>query len=875
MKILALALLFSAPAMAASLGSYDITVTQDFTRTRSANISGAGGTLQTQDADGNIYRLTLPAGALVNTTRISLTPMGHKADHFPFPSGITAGVQIEPEGLILIQPGKLEVTLVRAPAIAQAVAFCHHEDGVDFHLCPATLRGSTLTYKLAHFSGYGLGSSSLSSAMAYADANPPTDRESTAEQTMGVAMQTAQDQYTTDPTSSDQSDETIRTGVTAALMKWTPPLANAIDTLARSSYNNPVSEDQALDYAGEYMSWVSHAQGLGTYGPEQERMSEGLGVIFSNMVDNVLRQCWAPAHTANLAEIINKAMRYRSLAAGLNLDGVSSGTEAMNDISETIKACMNFTVDFHSGMTTGTPRGNMVSQLDGSFLAFPETPDWITLTGDANLRFTSATSSMPQPSGCQLNFNHSANPAKIESLMFSITDRPVGAHGRTPVRPGHPVPPPSQPQQGEPTLPVLTGVDSLSLDIGSPMEAMVMNCNISGHVVNAPLGSFWLQDFKIAHTDELDHTATGKMVYTLKGWTQLPLEVGAVVATKDYNRTTSAGGATIQEITQLQVTHKPLPNPGHNPPGMGGAPQTPDQIKQKYEQLIRPSYPQAESDDVIAQKTETLMERWYDAALGAGDPLSAYRDEAKAEGLKILSGLMDRALQACSGGKPEMGARLAHWIRWAQGHDFISRQPGYDLPGLKRKVETCVRFSLNFNSELSAGEPSSEKYYKGKITASGVLKSKFDLDSNSVIISGSLPQDYTVSSYPKQPGCAVEFTPRASQTTVLDSVVKLGTVVYGEETIDLKALNFLNGSPSEGAKITCNGASQGVPTTLWDSTWFGLHNADQMIHEGQKRFVFMDWLMTGSPWATKTIDTPAANLIGEHTVLKLEHQPGE
>ena len=853
-------------------GRYDITVKQDFTRVGHAVIGRKGGTLQTQDADGNTFVLTIAPNALSGDTPITLTPVAHAADNFPFPAGITAGVQIEPEGTILWAPSTLKITLVTKPVAGQVTPYCQHEDGVDFHLCAPDLKGNDLIYTLHHFSGFGASSSSTSAAQQYADENPPSDRESAAEQSVGALKQSLQERLANGD--SDALND-LQSGTTRVLMNWTPGLEHSLDDLARASYQSPLSEDQMYDYASEYMAWHQYADFSGQFADDDSHMQDDLAVMFDNTANQSLRDCWGAEHSAPLSDIINKAIHFNSMATALNLLGGATGTdERFEDLAAKLSSCLTFTMDFHSGITTQSPRGKMLSQFDGQFKIFTDQLGWTGLKSDAGFHFTSAGTTMA-PGTCTVDFNHSAFPAKVMDLSLAVDQRPLGAHGRSPVRPGRPVPPPAAPNPGEPTGVFFTGVDHLIYDMGKPLEAITMKCQANGQVVSVPIGSFWSQGFQISHSDEITQ-ASGPTAMTSQNWTPGPMDVRGIFATKDYNRSTAAGPAQIQEVTSFKLTHTPQGQPAHNPPDIGIGPLTPEKLRSKYETLIKPSYASAETDDFVAQKVETAMERWYVAAMGAGDTLEDYRSEARSEVLHILDGMVNRAATSCASGKPEMGARIAHWIHWADARDFISRQPGYQRDDLKHKVESCVRFSLNFKARVSLGVEGDPKSFDGTVTASNVLKSEFDLDNNVVKLSASIGEGYTIAHFPKDPNCDLQATPQPSTLTILESKIKLGTIVYGEESAELVSLRFTHGDPSEGLKAVCNGGSSGAPSLVWTQGWFGLHSADQQIDNGSKFFVFSDWTMgDGGTWATKSFTSPAANLMREETELKLQHQPGE
>jgi CARDB len=126
----------------------------------------AGGTLSTSGADGTLYTLEIPADALLETTKITMTPIDSIAgssDAFEFDGGLGGAVELEPHGLRLYQPATLTIEPASAPPVDHdPVGFAYDEGGEEFHLYPWNVDESTSTihFALTHFSGFGMGNGS-------------------------------------------------------------------------------------------------------------------------------------------------------------------------------------------------------------------------------------------------------------------------------------------------------------------------------------------------------------------------------------------------------------------------------------------------------------------------------------------------------------------------------------------------------------------------------------------------------------------------------------------------------------------------------------------------------------------------------------------
>jgi len=131
-----------------------VTPSADPTHSARAVISAAnGGTITTTGADGTVFTFTLPPNALLSDEEISMTPVSALND---LPSGGTfvAGVEFQPEGLILMLPGTLTIAPKTPPPASELLAYGYQSGGGDFHLEPSA-KGSPLTLGVRHFSGYG------------------------------------------------------------------------------------------------------------------------------------------------------------------------------------------------------------------------------------------------------------------------------------------------------------------------------------------------------------------------------------------------------------------------------------------------------------------------------------------------------------------------------------------------------------------------------------------------------------------------------------------------------------------------------------------------------------------------------------------------
>jgi hypothetical protein len=113
-----------------------------------------GGTVTATGADGSIFELTIPPNALAEDTAVMLIPLS-KVEGLPFSGGLQAGVQLEPDGLVLFQNATLTIQPATAVAASRQIGFGYHGYGAEFHLVP--LFTTALTFSIQALAGYGGG----------------------------------------------------------------------------------------------------------------------------------------------------------------------------------------------------------------------------------------------------------------------------------------------------------------------------------------------------------------------------------------------------------------------------------------------------------------------------------------------------------------------------------------------------------------------------------------------------------------------------------------------------------------------------------------------------------------------------------------------
>ena len=133
----------------------------DETHRVSRAIGPAGGTIATQDAAGAAIELTIPTGALVEETLITLTPVTAVAN-LPFSGGLKGAVHFEPSGLQLARPGTLKMTLPIGVPPSRLLGFTFDDGGSNLEVLRVAIAGGTVALPMTHFSTAGVAAATIS-----------------------------------------------------------------------------------------------------------------------------------------------------------------------------------------------------------------------------------------------------------------------------------------------------------------------------------------------------------------------------------------------------------------------------------------------------------------------------------------------------------------------------------------------------------------------------------------------------------------------------------------------------------------------------------------------------------------------------------------
>lgn len=145
----------------------------DASRIATADIGRAGGAVTATGVDGTRFTLTLPAGALLDPTAVSLTPLT-SAGKLPMGARGLRAVEIGPAGRDLLKPATLAIAPPTLPGKAVLTAFGFDAGGKQFHLTPVSRSGTEATVRVFELQGIGIGSAAAGARYLFSRSRVPT-----------------------------------------------------------------------------------------------------------------------------------------------------------------------------------------------------------------------------------------------------------------------------------------------------------------------------------------------------------------------------------------------------------------------------------------------------------------------------------------------------------------------------------------------------------------------------------------------------------------------------------------------------------------------------------------------------------------------------
>jgi hypothetical protein len=307
-----------------------------------------GATLQAVASDGTAFALSIPPDALLYAEEITMTPIA-QVDGVPFSDGLVGAVDLQPEGLQLMEVATLEIRPADATAPETEIAFRYRADGAEVFLALMNPDPTKLTMPIKHFSGAGVGSGSVAD-LQLLTASQPTDIRDQIDAFVAQLMHEQGRRRITNEAFAELLEVAARRYYDSVIL---PAISRADSLVDTATLDDLPTIRRAL------LDWTAWERQLGLLGSEllraerdalQTRVVEIHKRLFARIADLCLRE-----HS------IEAILMLTALARTLELAGIS--TDAVD-----WSGCLRFEVRFRSRLVSSHAHedfeGMSIGQLD-------------------------------------------------------------------------------------------------------------------------------------------------------------------------------------------------------------------------------------------------------------------------------------------------------------------------------------------------------------------------------------------------------------------------------------------------------------------------------------------------------------------------------
>jgi len=324
-------------------------ITLNSSGSTSKTIGPEGGSIEITGADSWNYKFTVPEGFLVSETEISMTPIASLTS--PMFTEFTAGVQFEPDGLIL--PGIAWLDISGDVEGDNLIGLTYEGNGNEVAFSWAEITGSTIRIPITHFSGGGAGTP----APGGANRSPTNTMRA-----MGQALVNA---FIENEENCIGFDHPLG----GTVIEWYQKVFESmIEPKLKSAEENDLVLSEAISMVLEWKAWRKHAEYLLCTDitesleavPGEKTANELIQKGLVNAVDKAADFC-ATAH--DLGETKHILAWFAASQLLFDIEDI----DLTSQVDQRLRDCLSFELQFNSYVdlveTTLTFRADMKSTI--------------------------------------------------------------------------------------------------------------------------------------------------------------------------------------------------------------------------------------------------------------------------------------------------------------------------------------------------------------------------------------------------------------------------------------------------------------------------------------------------------------------------------
>ena len=456
-------------------------VNGDFRKT--LTIGRAGGSFSFLDDNNVTYQLTIPSNAVFASEDITFNVV-NDVTSWPLAGKFAGGVKIEPDGLRLLTPATLTITLPAAiPTNSIAVAW--HEAGAEFHANPSKVAGAVMTVPLSRLGGYGLatlGAGDSTNLLAH----PPTgfDEQFDQQLALGVFGFSGPAIIKNDIGKKDLNPNGVES------------LTLVYNLLIRPDLVAAANDDSLVDHAlARYEMWKTSLDIMFTPAeltPLNSRFADAIllgGKAIYSGINRAADKC-----EQHQIQALGKLVHFGQLMEAA-LWSASFTAADKQLFRQKVKNCATFDLNLDCLVTTDSKVGNSTSRVR---------THWVIEFKDDALTDLSGSGSVPMS---DVTFNVTVGPP---CFLGGITPRDGGAQ-----LPEFTLVPNLRDLFTLTNRPPASGISVLfNPFLIAPAEGITVACPPGPSI---PFNGFWTSAFGVSYKYDLTHITRGQ-IYKITGW---------------------------------------------------------------------------------------------------------------------------------------------------------------------------------------------------------------------------------------------------------------------------------------------------------------------------------------------------------------------
>jgi hypothetical protein len=494
----------------------NITLTVQSSRGASATIPATGGTLTATAADGTRFTLVIPDKALLEPATITMTPVA-SVRGLPLSGGMTAAVQLEPDGLQLNRAATLTIETPSSIALDAMTPLGWYGAGENLYLNLFLPGEKGIVLPVHHFSGYGVGQGTGAERQDIIDRTDLSDQTSSriSEATRRLLDKLRNKERTSLEDFDDLQDE----------------FQNYMDTVIKEALasGNVDFVECVLHQMSMERRWQLVFDYAGKAPPVPDSARKALDLIEKDAIDGCLKrqEPWQ----------LDRIWAHE----GLRFDLGISGGPSYSELQDIANKCLTFDLEFSSEMVVQSENGKITSLVASkSKVRLRQSPPKYTASGSAPLEYKSLVAEVPN---CSYTSVFNATTFRVfesggnAQTLIEFQPKPYSVSGVGFYCGGTKYAPAKL---------------TLVLDPGNTTESVTLVCDGARLVLFAGI-PWWRNEWNAMHAVAFPSiTSDGR--YVIRDW-EVP--GGQLWARKAFNRSVPVNDGTLTEKTLFELWHRP------------------------------------------------------------------------------------------------------------------------------------------------------------------------------------------------------------------------------------------------------------------------------------------------------------------------------